>query len=273
LGKFKLLPSRKSVKKAIDKGEIHLNGQKTETGYWLKGGEIITLVDLEDNPPKPYHLHLEVVYEDEYLAIINKPAGLLVSGNAFKTVTNALANNLTPSTQEDALKWPLPTHRLDKATSGLLIIAKTINCRIALGRLFENKEIEKTYHAIVMGEIPKSGIIDSEVDNKNAITHFETIKTVNSLRSKKLNLVQFEPKTGRTHQLRIHSACIGKSILGDSIYGDKNNTLKHKGLFLCATKLSFQHPILKRQIIAKIDYPKKYDKRLESEEKRWLKFN
>ena len=250
-----------------------MNGVKTETGYWLKGGETISLVDLENKPPKPYHLELDIVYEDEYLAIINKPAGLLVSGNTFETVTNALAFNLSPSTSEDALKWPLTTHRLDKATSGLLIIAKTINCRIALGQLFENKEIQKTYHAVVMGDIPKSGIIDSEVDNKTAITHFETIKTVNSLRSEKLNLVQFKPKTGRTHQLRIHSARIGKSILGDTIYGAENNTLKHKGLFLCATGLSFQHPILKTEIKACIDYPKKYDKRLESEEKRWLKFN
>jgi 23S rRNA-/tRNA-specific pseudouridylate synthase len=184
-----------------------------------------------------------------------------------------LSFNLIPTTSIDALKWPLPVHRLDKATSGLLIIAKTIKSRIELGRLFENKKILKTYHAIVMGEIRKSGKIDTDIENKTAITYFETLKTVNSLRSEKLNLVKFQPKTGRTHQLRIHSACIGKSILGDTIYGDKNNTLKHKGLFLCATGLSFQHPILKTEILVQIDYPKKYDKRLESEERRWLKFN
>ena len=141
LGIFKQLPSRKSVKKAIDRGEIRLNGAPTSTGFWLKGGETIELFDLELTPPKPYALELEVIYEDEHIAAVNKPAGLLTSGNAYKTVINALQGNLKVSELSNTLPWPIPVHRLDKATSGILLIAKTKSARIELGRQFEAKEI------------------------------------------------------------------------------------------------------------------------------------
>lgn len=271
LGLFPQLPSRKSVKKSIDNGEIHLNGSTTKTGIWLTGGEHIELIDPENKPPKPYKLKLNIVFEDEYMAIIDKPAGLTTSGNSFKTVTNALQFNLTPSTLIDALNWPKPVHRLDKATTGLLIIAKTKTARIGLGQKFENNEIEKTYHAIVLGKLEGEGILSEPIDGKTAETHYQELQSSNALRSEYLTLVKLKPKTGRTHQLRIHLSQLGHPILGDPLYSPKKLMLKHKGLFLRASEIKFVHPVLGDQLEFKVDLPKKYYKRLESEEKRWNK--
>lgn len=125
LNLFNQLPSRKSVKKAIDRGEIKVNGESSSTGYWMQGTEQISYQRTLKKGPKEYQLKLKVVFEDEYIAIIHKPAGIVVSGNQFKTILNALSFNLSASKEADALDWPLPVHRLDKATSGLLIVAKT----------------------------------------------------------------------------------------------------------------------------------------------------
>lgn len=268
---FPQLPSRKSVKKAIDKGEIYLNGKSTKTGVWLNGGELIELMDPENKPPKPYKLKLNIVFEDEYIAIIEKPAGLITSGNTFKTVTNALQHNLKPSTSVDALDWTKPVHRLDKATSGLLIVAKTKTARIELGRQFEKNEIEKTYHAIVLGKLEGEGVLNEPVDGKTAETHYYALQTSNALRSEHITLVKLKPKTGRTHQLRIHLSNLGHAILGDTLYSPDKLLLKHKGLFLHASGLRFMHPVQKEQLEFSAEIPKKYYKRLESEEKRWKK--
>ena len=215
---------------------------------------------------------MDVIYEDEYLAVINKPAGLIVSGNQYKTVLNALTSNLRPSKEKDALDWPLPTHRLDKATSGLLLIAKTKKARIIIGQDFENKKIEKEYHALVMGKLSKNGIIDFHINNKESLTEYQCLDSSESLKSEFLSLVKLFPKTGRTHQLRIHLSKSGFPILGDTIYGTENNILKYKGLFLASTKLSFDHPIEKRPIIVEIPPPKKFEKRMKSEFIRWNRY-
>jgi 23S rRNA pseudouridine1911/1915/1917 synthase len=270
-GLFAQLPSRKSVKKALDKGEILLNGDKTETGYWLKGGEHIELVDLELTPPKTYEFELEVVFEDNHLAVIIKPAGLLTSGNAFKTVTNALSHNINPSTAVDALNWPKPTHRLDKQTSGLLIIAKTKTARMKIGQQFEQNEIDKTYQALVLGKLEGEGIIENPIDGKDALTQYKSLKIVESLRSEHISLVRLFPKTGRTHQLRKHLSGIGHAILGDPLYSPPKLFLKHKGLFLCATDISFKHPITKEYISFRNELPKKFIRRLKSEKNMFIR--
>lgn len=264
-----IIPSRKGVKKAIQKGELRLNGEKVEGGRWLQEKDVITYVDLENTPPKTYHLKLDVIYEDEDLAVILKPAGISVSGNQFKTVQNALQHNITPSNKSDKLAWPLPVHRLDNPTAGLLIIAKTKMARVKLGQAFEQKNIAKTYHAVVMGKIDAEGTINSNVADKNALTAFRRLTFEPSLRSEFLSLVELYPATGRTHQLRIHCAAIGHPILGDKIYGPEGNTLKHKGLFLCAVKLTFNHPITDKKIELSISTPEKFLKRLENEARRY----
>ena len=132
---FTSIPSRKGVDKAIKRGELRVNGEPAGTGDWIKPGQLLELVDTQQNIPKTYRLSLEVVFEDDDLAVINKPPGIEVSGNKFKTITNALAGSLTASPQPDALPWPRPVHRLDYSTSGLLIVAKTARAQVSLGGL------------------------------------------------------------------------------------------------------------------------------------------
>lgn len=269
LAKFPQLPSRKSVKKAIDKGCMQVNGVVQKTGYWLKGGEKITFIDLENNPPKPYELDLEIVFEDDFLIIVNKPAGLVVSGNQFKTLYNALFYNFTLSKEVDALPWPLPVHRIDQVTCGLVISAKTKKARIKMGEIFEQRKIRKTYHAIAMGFTQVKFDCSSPIDGKEAYTEFKKIKAVKSLMSTDLCLLKIYPKTGRRHQIRKHLADMGHPILGDVLYAGKHHTLRYKGVYLTASGLEFNHPITQELLKIEIPIPKKYEKRLESEQRRW----
>jgi RluA family pseudouridine synthase len=267
------IPSRKGVKKAILKGELRLNGAVVEGGRWLKENDVITIIDLNLKPPKEYQLEIEVVFEDDYLAIINKPAGVSVSGNKYKTIQNALSYNLKESSEKDKLNWPLPVHRLDSQTSGLLIIAKTKTARIKLGQAFENKEVKKTYHAIVMGKVEGEGEVNLDIESKKAISFYKTIRVARSLKNNFLTLLELKPKTGRTHQLRIHCESIGCPILGDKIYGKEGEVLKHKGLFLSAVGLRLIHPVTNIELLVSIPTPKKFLKRLESEERRFKHYN
>ncbi len=264
-----IIPSRKGIKKAIKKGELRLNGEVVEGGRWLKENDAITLVDLDLTPPKTYHKKLTIVYEDEDLAVIVKPAGLSVSGNQFKTVQNALQHNLSPSIKQDALPWPLPVHRLDNQTSGLLIIAKTKTARVRLGQAFETKTIQKTYRAVVIGKTAHAGYINVPIDDKLSCSLYRTLKTSASLKNEFLSLVELTPKTGRTHQLRIHCAHMGHPILGDKIYGKSDLILKHKGLFLCATKLEFKHPISNEELVFTTPMPAKFETRMQNEARRY----
>lgn len=268
----KEIPSRKGIKKAIKKGAILLNNQIVEGGRWLNVGDVITLVDLNPKPPKEFQLNYPVVFEDDYLAVINKPAGYPVSGNQYKTIQNTLSFNLQKSTLEDALNWPLPVHRLDAQTSGLLIIAKTRLARIKLGQFLEQKKIQKTYHALVTGSVRLEGEICIELEAKEAITQIKVLKAILSLQNKHLTLLELSPKTGRTHQLRKHCKAIGHPIVGDKIYGEKGRTLKHKGLFLCAVSLAFIHPVTKEALTISIPTPSKFLKRMENEERRYRNY-
>ena len=251
---------------------MRLNNEKVEGGRWLKNGDVITLVDLEKTPPKAYHLKLEVVYEDEHLAVIFKPAGINVSGNQFKTIQNALLYNLKPSELADKLDWPLPARRLDNQTSGLLLIAKTKLAHVTLGQAFEHKTILKKYQAVVIGNVKKSGEINTEIEGKKSQSFYKALNVVPSLKNTYLSLLELEPKTGRTHQLRIHCAAIGHPILGDKLYGTEGMILKNKGLFLCATSISFKHPFTLKVLTFSVPTPHKFLKRIANEKRRFLDF-
>jgi len=240
-----------------------------EGGRYLSINDTITLVDLERTPPKPYPLILPILFEDDFIAIIHKPAGISVSGNYYKTIQNALVYNIAPSIQNDALPWALPVHRLDHQTQGLLIVAKTKTARIELGKAFENKTIVKTYQAIVIGDTLEEGSINFDVDNKPSLTTYKRLKSVPSLKSGTLTLLELYPKTGRTHQIRIHCSKSGFPILGDKLYGKPHLILKGKGLFLVATALKFHHPITKAYLSFNIPTPYKFIKRLNNEIKRF----
>jgi RluA family pseudouridine synthase len=269
---FTVIPSRKGVRKAIARGAFTLDGVTAETGMWVMPGQVIELAENDSDPRPDFRLRLDVVHQDDHLALINKPAGVPVNGNAFKTVENALRPNLAPSTAADALRRPLPVHRLDSATSGLLIIAKTARAQAGLGRLFEERRIAKRYRALLIGRLEGSGEIDTPIDGRNASTHYAALRHGPSLRSGWLTLVECEPRTGRTHQIRRHFSQAGHPVLGDPLYGVPGLVLKSKGLFLCAVEVSFAHPVTGETVRGRIEEPAKFSTFLERERRRWDKY-
>jgi RluA family pseudouridine synthase len=269
----KYIPSNSGVKKAIKRGLILTDGKVSQTGSWVNYGQVIQLIEDPSIKPKVFEYNFEIIYEDEHIAAINKPAGITVSGNKFKTVANALPYNLKKSTEPDALFIPTPVHRLDNQTSGILLIAKTKTAQVELGKQFYNKTIQKKYCTIVIGEVNTTRIIDTPIEDKPAETNFEIIKVEKSLKYNELTCLKVYPKTGRTHQIRIHLATIGHPILGDKLYGNKETIHKGKGLFLCASEVLLLHPKTFETIHLKIDVPQKFKSLLVREKRRWNTYN
>lgn len=267
---FEKLQSRSAVKKCIAKKCILIDGEIAETSNWIKAGQLIEFIAPNTNPKKVFQLQLEVLYEDDYFAAVNKPAGFPTNGNYYKTIENALPYNLKVSSKTDALNFPKPVHRLDNPTSGILLVAKTKAAQINLHNQFEAKNIQKEYHAVVAGKLPDSGIISSEINNKEALTEFKAVNQVQALQNEYLTLVQLFPKTGRTHQLRIHLSELGFPIVGDKLYAPKN-VMMHKGLFLAATNIQFFHPNTQESITISATTPDKFNSYLAREQKRFIK--
>lgn len=270
---FRAIPSRKGIKKAIKAGAIWVDGRPGQTGDWVLPGQRIELMPSNLKPPKPLEFPLKVHFEDDHLAVIDKPAGLPTSGNQYRTVANALQFNLSPSGAPDALPWPRPVHRLDALTSGLLLVAKSHRAAIALGRQFEKKAVQKTYLAIVAGKVPPAGIVQEPIDGQEAHTEFRLIQQVRSLKVEWISLLELCPRTGRTHQLRRHLAGIGCPILGDVLYTENQPLLKGKGLFLSAVGLEFAHPATGQPARFRILPPGKFESFLQRSEQRWQQFN
>lgn len=268
---FELLPTRNAVKKAIKNKELYNNGNIAKSSDWITAGMEICYIKREKPVKKVFPLALDILYEDPYLAVVFKPSGYPTNGNYYKTIENALPYNLIPSHLKDALDYPRPAHRLDNPTSGLLLIAKTVTIQRELHRLFETNNIEKTYYAVVAGRLDKHGTINTPINTKASLTSYQLLREVPSLQNEYLSLVELHPKTGRTHQLRIHMAAQHTPIVGDRLYAP-SNVLKHKGLFLCAARLTFHHPILKEQIKLQAPIPKKFENYLNREEKRFKKY-
>ncbi|MDB4678200.1 RluA family pseudouridine synthase [bacterium] len=259
-GVFKTIPSRKGMKKAIDKGLVQLNGKTAKTGDFISEGDVLELLENPNQSRPTIELDLEVLFEDEHLAIIYKPAGIEVSGNRKWTLENALSPNLKRSTEPDALKFPEPIHRLDYPTSGALLIGKTASTVTALNKLFEERKVQKVYHAVAIGKMDMSGTIETPIDGKPSKSGFTVLKTAESERFAFLSLVKLEPHTGRRHQLRKHLSEIGNPILGDRDYGVKGLILIGKGLYLHASSLLFQHPVSKQDLFLEAPLPKKFRK-------------
>ncbi len=270
---FNVIPSRKGIKKAIKNGEFLINGTMAETGTWIVPGQVIELLETETGRVKEYRTALEVVYQDEFLAVINKPPGMAVNGNRFKTLQNALPFNLSPSCEPDALVRPMPVHRLDAVTSGLVIAARCRRAQVSLGQQFETRAVKKRYRAVVQGIIKENGRITSAVDGREAVTEFSPVLSVPSIKNGFLTLVDLYPHTGRMHQLRRQMAEAGHPIAGDLLYGVRGNVYRGKGLFLAAVELRFTHPVTGIQVEVKIPDPRKFESFLQREERRWLRYN
>ncbi|MFD0977055.1 RluA family pseudouridine synthase [Salinimicrobium gaetbulicola] len=260
VGIFREFPTKSALKKALKKRYITVNGKPGSTATMITGGENIRL----EVPPakatnKKLVFPLEVLFEDEHLALVYKPAGIVVSGNSFKTLANALPQNLRPSKLPDAAT-PRPVHRLDLATTGILLAGKTGSAIRALNKLFEDKQVEKTYYAVCIAEMFSFGNISTPVDGKSALTEYRVLEKVTSERFGYLNLVELKPQTGRRHQLRKHLSGLGNPILGDKEYGLEGLILKGKGLYLHAGSLRFEHPFTGKNLNIQTDLPKKFRK-------------
>jgi len=258
VGIFEVVPTKSALKKALKKKNITVNGAIATTATLITGGEQITLSFPKETKPKTQlHFPMKVLFEDEYLAAIHKPAGIEVSGNKFKTIANALPQNLQSSSISDATR-PQPVHRLDYATTGIVLVGKASSSIRALNQMFEDKVISKIYYAVAIGKMEQKGTITTEIDGKPSQSEYKVMDSVPSERFGTLNLVQLQPKTGRRHQLRKHLHGLGHPILGDKDYALEGLLLKGKGLYLHAYSIEFEHPLTKEIIRITDELPEKF---------------
>jgi len=267
---FALVSSKAKANKMIEAESILVNNKAVRTDKRVFPGDCISVTInkiSKKQPVKIFEEKLEVVYEDEHIAAINKPGGMPVNGNQNKTLEKALPFNLKQSEEPDVLDFPRPLHRIDEPTCGIVLVAKTERAQVSMGKLFENKHIQKQYKAVVIGSlVNKKRTIKSPIKGKPSHTEFEVIYTSKSADYKDLTLVNLKPITGRTHQLRIHMAEIGHPIVGDKYYSKDHKVLKGKGLMLCSDEVRFKHPITNRDILISINVPSKFRKYMEREE-------
>jgi len=250
--------TRSSVQRLIENGSITVNGLATKNNYKLKSGDVIEILPEEpkDANIEAEDIPLDIVYEDDCLLVVNKPQGMVVHpapGNYSGTLVNALMHHCKGNLSGiNGVLRPGIVHRIDKDTSGLLLVAKTNEAHLSLSEQMQEKTIKKEYVCICEGLVkPKKGIIDAPigrdpsnrlkmavvpVNSKNAVTHFEVLEYF-----EKMSLVKCILETGRTHQIRVHMNYIGHSVAGDPLYA-KNNPLGLKGQALHARRLGFVHP-------------------------------
>lgn len=255
---FRSITTKSGIKKAIKRQEILLEGRIAKTSDYVSKDQKIELLQGEVRVKKVFKLQLEVLFEDDFLAVIHKPAGFPTSGNYFKTIENSLPYNLLPSVEMDALPYPAPVHRLDNPTSGLLLVAKTRLVQIQLHLNFEKKKIEKRYVALVHGKMPETVNYVQEVKGKPSLSEVQKLKHFRR-KEEDFSLVQIVPKTGRTHQIRVHLSQNGFPIVGDKEYGIPAPKGK-KGLFLAATGLKFKHPKTSSLMSFELPFPGKFGK-------------
>ncbi len=287
--------TRSHIKKIIQKQNVEINGKlishpstKIKTNDKIK----IIIEYLDENNLTPKKINLNIVYEDKDILIINKPKGMVVhpgSGNYENTLANALAykykNNLSDI---NGKLRPGIVHRIDKETSGLLVIAKNNSTHSNLGTQFSEHTIKRKYKCLAWGVIrPLNGRIEtlisrdkknrqlmtvSDVNGKKAVTNYKTIKVFSKKDIPKLSLIECELETGRTHQIRVHLKYKGSSILGDKQYGKKNLKFKKinknflgmlnklNGQALHAQTLEFNHPKKKRWVKFQSNLPVDFKK-------------
>lgn len=269
--------TRSFVQKLIDEGNVFVNQtQIKRASYKIKGGDIIKVIIPEPKmlDLKPQDIDIEVVYEDEYLAVINKPKGMVVHpavGNYENTLVNALLYKFEGRLSSiNGVIRPGIVHRLDKDTSGLLIIAKNDEIHLRLSFMLKEHEIKRVYYAICEGQMKEDrGVINAPIgrhprnrlkmavisNGKEAITFFEVIKRFKNYTFLKLSL-----KTGRTHQIRVHLSYIGHPILGDGLYGKEKNEFNINGQVLHAGEIEFVHPVTNKLMNFKVDLPDYFDR-------------
>lgn len=248
--------SRGLANEQIKNGQILVNGEAKKAKYAVKEGDVISY-EVPEPEVVEYvaeDLPLEIVYQDEDVAVINKPQGMVVhpsAGHTSGTLVNALMYHIKDLSGINGVLRPGIVHRIDKDTSGLLMIAKNDQAHLALAEELKDKKSLRKYWAIVHGNLPNDrGVIEapigrSEKDRKKqavtakgkpALTRFQVLERFGDY-----TLVELQLETGRTHQIRVHMAYIGHPVAGDEVYGPRK-TLKGHGQFLHARTLGFTHP-------------------------------
>lgn len=271
--------TRAYIQKLILSGNVTVNGLTVKKpAYKLKEGSVLTVKELEIKKTglSPFNYDLEIIYEDECIAVINKPAGIVVhpgKGNYDNTLVNILIGKISNLSGIGGVERPGIVHRLDKDTSGIMLVAKNDFSHNALISGFKNREIKKTYLAVCYGLFPqKDGCIEGFIrrDEKNRIkmqitketgkyclTRFKTIKQIKTTAT----LLEVTPHTGRTHQIRASLFETGHPIVGDKVYKRKDILDKYKSLnfvkrqMLHAYMLEFLHPKTKEKIVLKAEVP------------------
>lgn len=255
--------SRSQIQELIKSGRVTVLGARVKPGYRLAAGDIVVAhVPVEHSPQlTPQPIPLDVIYEDENVVVVNKPAGMVVHpapGHEAGTLVNALLARIPAlaewaETETDDSPRPGIVHRLDKQTSGLILVAKHEEARRFLQRQFKQRKVEKTYLALVEGRLqPPQGIIDAPIGRdphhrqrmtvlsrggREAQTSYRVIEYLDGY-----SLVSVRPITGRTHQIRVHFAAIGHPVAGDRVYGRRRQQLEVGRQFLHAWKLRLTLP-------------------------------
>lgn len=276
--------SRAAVQRMIEEGNILVNNKNTKMAYKISLGDEITIIKEE---PKEIELKaedipLDVIYEDNDILVVNKQKGLVVhpgNGNPDGTLVNAIMAHCKDSLSGIGGEIrPGIVHRIDKDTSGLLIIAKNDKAHINMSEQIKNHEVKKTYIALVRGKTKENqATIDMPIarsnkdrtkmavskNGKNAITHFEVMERFDDYTLLKVNI-----ETGRTHQIRVHLSQIGYPIVGDFVYSNGKNPFGVEGQMLHSSKLEFKHPITGKEMSLEAKLPEYFEDVLESLRKR-----
>lgn len=257
--------SRSAAKKLIKEGQILVNGQLSDPAYKVHKADTIKieLPPIKEVSLKAENIPLKILFEDESLLVVDKPAGLVTHptlDHPSGTLVNAVLSHLG-SLKTDNLR-PGIVHRLDKNTSGVVVVAKNQIALDKLKRQFQNRLVSKTYVALVMGKLEKErGVINEKIDRhpkfrskftvsetgREALTEYKVIQ-----RFDKLTLLELKPLTGRTHQLRVHLSSIGHPVVGDKLYGGKMLLPRQ---FLHAKCLEFTHPLTGSRLVFESELP------------------
>ena len=264
--------SRANIQRLIEDGNILVNSAKQKISYKVNSGDKIeiTITEPIKIDLKQKDIKVEIVYEDNDIIVVNKPKGLVVHpavGNPDGTLVNAIMNICKDSLSGIGGEVrPGIVHRLDKDTTGLLIVAKNDKAHINLSEQIKNREVKKIYIALVRGNIPENeATINMPIgrstkdrkkmavvkNGKEAVTHFKVID-----RFKNYTLLEIKIDTGRTHQIRVHMAEIGYPVVGDMVYSNGKNEFGVEGQMLHAKSLDFKHPITGKNMHLEAELPK-----------------
>lgn len=270
--------SRSQANDEIKKGTVLVNGRAAKAKYVVKAGDVITYTVPEEEVLDylPEDLPLDIIYQDEDVAVVNKEQGMVVhpsAGHPSGTLVNALMHHIKDLSSINGVVRPGIVHRIDKDTSGLLMIAKNDEAHNALAAELKDKKSLRKYLAIVHGNLPKDrGVIEAPIGRsdkdrkkqavtakgKPAVTRFQVLERFGDY-----SLVELTLETGRTHQIRVHMAYIGHPVAGDPAYGPRK-TLPGQGQFLHAQTLGFTHPKTGQELVFTAPAPAIFQKTLET---------